>query len=443
MAAGTGSDSATHVIGDADRLPRGSLAMVWWSLCSAMWYLFLGAALAVQYGTRNALIGAALGVVSHGILGFLFTRYAIRSGASCFVLSRALFGAVGATLTSLLFFVTSTYYAVFESSIVVLAATRVFSGISGTVITLVVVAYSVVLVAGGVQRWLDKFNGALLPLYLGGLVAISGLALREYGYTDAWLDIGPSTPPAPTAWVNCFMAFFGQQSLMMCALDIGRFGRRADARWHALVSMGSPFYVIAFFVNTLVGIFLAGVGRFETVSETAVMDVCLTVLGGGVGLAFVWITQTRINTANYVLAATNLQAVVADRFGLEWHRLVCAAIVGAIAAGVMLAANIMQYILISLSYMAIVLISWVGVALAHITLPNAADPDALTRAAAEARAIDGGPLLAWGASAAVGYWMLQQGGLEAALSVPASFVVAIVGYRLARLTRTPVPDRAT
>lgn len=443
MAAGTASDSATHVIGDADRLSRGSLAMVWWSLCSAMWYLFLGAALAVQYGTRNALFGAALGIVSHGILGFLFTRYAIRSGASCFLLSRVLFGAIGATLTSLLFFVTSTYYAVFESQIVVLAAARVFSGIDGAVITLVVVAYSVLLVAGGVQRWLDKFNGALLPLYLGGLVVISALALRHYGYSDAWLDIGPSTPPPSTAWLNCFMAFFGQQSLMMCALDIGRFGRRQDERWHALVAFGSPFYVIAFFVNTLVGIFLAGVGRFETVSETAVMDVCLTVLGGGLGLAFVWVTQTRINTANYVLAATNLQAVVADRFGLQWHRLACAAIVGVIAASVMLATNIMQYILISLNYMAILLISWVGVALAHITLPESATPDSIAREAAEARAAEGGPLLAWAASAIVGYWMLQQEGVTAALSVPASFVVAIAGYRLARGRRAPAVDAAT
>lgn len=444
MAVGTGSDEATHVIADADRLPRGSLAMVWWSLCSAMWYLFLGAALAVQYGSRNALLGAALGVASHGILGFLFTQYAVRSGASCFVLSRALFGVVGATLTSLLFFVTSTYYAVFESSIVALAATRVFTGIGATAITVAIVAYSVVLVAGGVQRWLDRFNGALLPLYLGGLVAISGLALHQYGWSDAWLDIGPKTPPASTAWLNCFMAFFGQQSLMMCALDIGRFGRRDDARWHALVSMGSPFYAVAFFLNTLVGIFLAGIGRFDAVSETAVMDVCLTVLGGGLGLAFVWITQTRINTANYVLAATNLQAVVADRFGLRWHRLVCAAIVGAIVLAVMLAAaNIMQYILVSLSYMAIVLISWVGVALAHITLPEAAEPEALARAASRARAVEGGPLLAWGTSAVVGYALLQQGGLAAALSVPASFVVAIVGYRLTLGRRVAAPDPAT
>lgn len=443
MAAGTGADEATHVIAESERLPRGSLSMVWWSLCSAMFYLFLGAALALQYGTRNALIGAAMGVVSHGLLSFVFTRYAVRTGASCFLVSRAMFGAAGATLTSLLFFLTSTYYAVFESSIVVLAATTVFSNLNATVLTLCVVLYSVLLVAGGVQRWLDKFNGLLLPLYLGGLVVISALALRQYGYSDDWLAIGPATPPSSTAWVNCFMAFFGQQSLMMCALDIGRFGRRADERFHALVSFGSPFYVVAFFLNTLVGIFLAGVGGLATASEHAVMDVCLTVLGGGVGLAFVWVTQTRINTANYVLGATNLQAVLADRLGLRLHRLACAAIIGVIVAGVMLAANILQYILISLNYMAVILISWVGIALAHITQPGAADPDAVARAATDTRMADAGPLLAWAASAIVGYTLLQQEGLAAALSVPASFVVAIVGYRLARSGRAPQPDAAT
>ena len=40
---------------------------------------------------------------------------------------------------------------------------------------LIVFCYSVPLVFGSVQHWLDKFNGVLLPFYLLGLLAAVGL----------------------------------------------------------------------------------------------------------------------------------------------------------------------------------------------------------------------------------------------------------------------------
>lgn len=82
------SDIATQVVGDNDRIPRRALTMVWFSVCSALFYLLLGATLALKFGTRNALIGTVLGVIALSVLAFPFSRHAIRSGQSCYLLSR-------------------------------------------------------------------------------------------------------------------------------------------------------------------------------------------------------------------------------------------------------------------------------------------------------------------------------------------------------------------
>ena len=107
------SDTATEVVSSADRMSAGSLTMVWWSLCSAMFYLFLGATLALTFGTANALVGAGLGALAMSVLGYVFSRYAIRSGRSCYLLSRELFGTAGAALATLIFAVTAIYYAMY------------------------------------------------------------------------------------------------------------------------------------------------------------------------------------------------------------------------------------------------------------------------------------------------------------------------------------------
>jgi purine-cytosine permease-like protein len=429
--AGGHTDAATTVVTEFDRMGRGSLTMVWWSLCSAMFYLVLGGALALQFGTRNALIGAVLGVMSQSSLAYMFARYAIRTGQSSFLLSESLFGSSGAALTSLIFFLTTTYYAVFESSIVALAAASVIPSVSRTAICLVIVSYSVLLVAGPVQRFLDKFNGALLPVYLIGLAVTVVLAIGKYGYSDAWLHIGPPGGPSSTGWWSCFMAFFGQQLLMMCTLDFARFGRREDTSYHSLVAFGAPFYAVAFLMNSLVGIFLAGVARYSTVSETVVMDTCLAVLGGGAGLAFIWVTQTRINTANYFLAATNLQAVLGRTLRGSLPRLACAALVGVIVAGVLLFTDVIRYLLVALNYQGVILTAWVGVALAHIVADNRAMAAgaATGTAAKQVPLFNSRGLVAWACSAIVGLVMLQVGGNSATLSVPASLAVAWFAYR--------------
>jgi purine-cytosine permease-like protein len=430
------SDTATQLVSSADRMSAGSLTMVWWSLCSAMFYLFLGATLALTFGTTNALTGAVVGAVAMSVLGYLFARYAIRSGRSCYLLSRELFGTAGASLATLIFAVTAVYYALFESSVVAVAAAKVIPRLGYVSACVLIVGYSVLLVTGSIQQWLDKLNGVLLPVYLLGLAATVVLAIRQYGYSNAWLTIGPPAT-TPYGWWICSMAYFGLQLLMMCTLDFARFGRTADTGYLGLFAFGLPFYVVAFLVNSLVGIFLAAEASLANVSETVVMDVCLAVLGGPPGLFFVWATQTRINTANYFLSATNVQAFLRDIARIRVPRLLSAMIVGALVLAFLLSTNVLKYILVAVNYQAVILTAWVGVALAYIVGDRRKPAThATTDAPPQPPVFSARGLAAWAVSAGSGLILVSAGGALTTFSVPVTLSVAALGYWLPAALRT-------
>jgi purine-cytosine permease-like protein len=138
--------------------------MAFWSCCSAMAWIVIATTLASAYGTRNALIGLILTVLSYGAINFFIARYAIRTGLSVSLFSRVLFGRTGSALATLIFAATAIYYAVFEGSVIAVAATFLYGGLDYKIAALIVVLYSVPLVFGSVQHWLDKFNGVLLPI---------------------------------------------------------------------------------------------------------------------------------------------------------------------------------------------------------------------------------------------------------------------------------------
>jgi purine-cytosine permease-like protein len=85
--------------------------MAWWAVCSAMFYIVVGASLALSFGARNALIGMVLSVICYGLVNSILSRFAIRSGLSVALFSRLLFGSTGACLATLIFFSTAIYYA--------------------------------------------------------------------------------------------------------------------------------------------------------------------------------------------------------------------------------------------------------------------------------------------------------------------------------------------
>ncbi|MBP7002140.1 allantoin permease [Amaricoccus sp.] len=413
------------------RMGRLPLTMAWWSVCSAMFYLVVAASLALAYGSVNAITGIALSVVAYAAVNAVLARYAIRTGLSVSLLSRVLLGRSGAAIATLIFFATAIYYAVFEGSVIAVALSQTFAGLAYPVAGLIVVVYSVALIFGSIQNWLDKFNGVLLPLYLLGLIAAVVLAITEYGYSNAWLTLGPEGGAPAGGWWDCFVAFMGVWVLMMYTFDYARFGARKDSDYHAFFNFGAPFYLVAFLLNGLVGIFLAASLPTEGgVTEVSVV-LAIVKLMGLAGLAFVWISQTRINTANYYLAAVNMESFAETAFGLKLPKAVWACVVG-LAVYLLMLADVFAYILQALAYQGIFVVAWVAIALTHILSgvyervlggDMVVDRDRVP-------SINPGGLLSWFGAAAVGLILHEAGGSLASWSAPATFVVAVVVYRL-------------
>jgi cytosine permease len=115
---------------------------------------------------------------------------------------------------------------------------------------LIVVTYSVVFVLGSIQRWLDMFNGVLLPFNVIGLVTAVATAISCYGLNDHWLKLGPAGGAFSLAGVwYSFTYFIGVWTVFMYTFDYARFGKLQDSAYHANIDFGWPFYIVTFLVN--------------------------------------------------------------------------------------------------------------------------------------------------------------------------------------------------
>lgn len=427
-------DSSVSSVPSHARMGRLSLSMAWWAVCSAMFYIVVGASLALAYGARNAIFGMLLSVLCYGLINAVISRYAMRTGLSVALFSRVLFGSLGASLATLIFFSTAIYYAVFEGSVIAVALNHLYPEVSYSLAALLVVLYSVPLIFGGVQHWLDRFNGVLLPFYLFGLLAAVALSIGEYGYQPQWLDFGPAHPPAG-GWWDCFSAYMGVWVLMMFTFDYARFGKPEDAAWHGRWNFGMPFYLVTFLLNGMAGIYLASsIPQDGALSEVTVVLAILKLMGLW-GLLFVWVTQTRINTANYYLATVNMQAFFAEVFRLRASSLVWAVVVGAAVYALMLA-DVFAWLLKALAWQGVFVVAWVGVAMAHI-LGKAPLP------AGEPARLNGVGLAAWLCGALLGFALMEVGGSLQSFSAPLTFLVSAGVYAGLRRRRIPQPTIAS
>lgn len=421
------SDYAMHPVPADQRMGRFSLTMAWWGVCSAMFYIVVAATLAKQFGTLNAIIGMLMSVVAYGLINGVISRYAIRTGLSVALFSRVLFGNFGAALATFIFFATALYYGVFESSVMAVALVNYFPSISMEMAYLIVVVYGVVLIFGSIQAWLDKLNGVLLPFYLLGLLAAVVLAVTTYGYSNDWLSIIPETGWSSTGWWDCFTYYMGVWILMMYTFDYARFGQLADSGYHARFNFGMPFYLVTFFLSGVAGIFLANTIAAE--GEAGVVLSLLKLMGFW-GLVFVWVTQTRINTANFHLATNNLHAFVGRLMGMRLHRWMWAVLVGVLAYIIMLA-DVFTYILQALAYQGVFVVAWVGVALVHIMAPTY---DRLFTGQIEYHhdrvpAFNPGGITAWFSGTLIGLLFMHVGSLQT-FSAPATFIASALVYAM-------------
>lgn len=424
------SDPNQELVANEDRATKGSLTMAWWGVCSAMFYLVIGIAMAENYGTKNAIIGLLISCVAYGIINGIITRYAIRTGMSVALFSRVLFGHKGAALATLIFFATAMYYAVFEGSVIAVTFSQTYPSVPYWIAALIVVAYSVPMIMGSVQNWLDKLNGILLPFYIIGLIAAVVMATNEYGYSSAWLSLGPEEA-LPFGWWNVAVYYMGIWVLMMYTFDYARYGKQEDSKFLSWFNFGIPFYLVAFFLSGLVGIYLVSTIPLEGELSEVSITLGLVKVMGVFGLIFVVISQTRINTANYLLATTNLQAFLKDTINIKIPKFVGALLIGTFIFVLMLL-DVFSYLLQALAYQGIFVVAWVAIALTHILYPKREDIFGAVPIIDPQRlpAFDKSGLVAWIVASIVGIVLMNLGGSWINWYATLTFITATILYAI-------------
>ncbi|MFC9556426.1 purine-cytosine permease family protein [Rhodococcus sp. NPDC056960] len=415
---------------ESQRAPRWSLTMAWWAMFSAMFWLYIASASSDAVGVPNTLIGMTLTIATYGIVNRILSRYAARTGLSVESFSRRMFGPIGSILAPLVFAATALYYGVFEGSIVAVALQDYFGG-DLRIWYLVCVIYMIPLVLGGVATWLDKINGILLPFYVIGLVGVIAAATVKQGYPHQWLDSVPTTGPLP-GWLTSYLIYMGVWVMMMYTFDYARLAKPRDSAFHGTVTFGWVFYLFTFGVNGLIGIYILECWGIAG-SESGVVQAIINSLGVA-GVVLILISQTRINTANYYLASSNLQ-VLADRtLRITSPRAVWVLVAGILAYLFMLT-DVLSYLLKALAWQGVLVTAWVAIALVHIAMHR-------RDRAASARNVAGAGAMAWLLASAIGIAAtVQTTYAELAQLAPiitVAFAASLYWLSCSRMVRTPI-----
>ncbi|NDK88161.1 allantoin permease [Gordonia desulfuricans] len=436
-AAALANDFANQRVPLKYRMSARSLAGAWWAFASAMFWLIFAALVAETVGTKDALIGMGLSVVAYGLINWLISIYAARTGTTVNIFSTALFGKVGGLLAPLLLAVTAIWFATLEGSVIAVAFKQFFGFWDIRIWYLIVVLYSVPLVIGSVRTFLDKFNRYLLPFYIAGLTAAVLWTIIEHGYSNDWLrHEGAVHTAGGPGWIWAFTAFMGDWVLMMATWDYARFGRpeRKQERINGVYSFGPVFYFFTIVVNGLVGIFVAFTIPTDGPLNEASAVIGIVSLMGFWGLLLVWISQTRINTANFFLAATNLQNTATGVLGLAVSRRVWVVVVGVVVYLVMLS-NVLTFIVQALAYQALFTVTWTAVVVVRIVWglfrDRRADDVVDASPQAPVPTVRWFGLIGWLSGAAVGCLMLALGGQASAAwtwALPSALAISCVVY---------------
>ncbi|MFI0350006.1 purine-cytosine permease family protein [Actinomadura sp. 9N407] len=401
-------DYARHAVPLTARVPRFKLLMANWSLLSAMVWLFYGALVSSLVGTRQAIIGLVATVAVYAVLNWYMTAWGIRTGLNATLLSRRMFGTYGAVLTALLLAANSTYYAVFESSVLAEAFHLHFGGPGIRWWYLIVIVALMPLMLGSVQTWMDRINGILLPVYVVGVVAAVIVAAVQHGGQSDWLSFDGVVPPAARpvpGWLMAFTLYMGIWLLMPTTVEFARLAKPADLRFHQHVTFGWVYFLWLFLVNGLAGIFLVRtVLPTEPAAEVGVIRAIVGVLGIW-GVLLITVTQVRVNTLNYYLASMNWGRLFGRLFGLRLPRVIWVLAVAVLAFLLMLT-DVFSYLQKALSWQGVFLVSWVGIVVTHFALSPRDRRDGPEFRPGRLPAVTPG-LGVWIVSSAVGIWLTQ------------------------------------
>lgn len=389
--------------------------------------------MALAVGTVNALIGIALAVVVQGFTNYVLVPYAIRTGTTVNLLSRILFGNLVSTLAVLILALTAVFYATFEGSVIAVAFFEYFGGLPLQLWYLVVVLYSIPLVFGGIRIWLDKFNGVLLPFYVIGLVGAVIWMIAAFGYSNEWLTYTPESVQVDgPGWLFAFITYMGIYILTMYMWDFARYGREEDSGFHSMVTFGPIFYFFTYFVNGVIGIFFA----LNIPTEGPLTELSgvlgMIALMGLFAVAPVWVSQTRINTANFYIASLNFESFFGRVLYLKLSRVFWAVVVGILVYLFMLV-DVFDVLLLALQYQAILIVAWVAIALTHVVWSRLSSSDKAHWDWRPGRipSINWGGVGAWALATLVGVLLLELGGSAGAFwSSIATFFVAYAAYTM-------------
>lgn len=405
------TDAMAREGNDDDQMGRLSLAMAWYGIASAFFFVYIGAAMAVAYGTVNAIIGVVLSIIVYWLINAVLSKYAINNRTTVAQFSRTILGTAGSTIATIIFALVAIYYAVFEGSIIAYAFMTFFGG-EMWMWSLIVVIYSTPLVFGGARRFIDKLNGWLMPIYFFGLVAAVIWAGVVYGASDAWIthDVGPIPfSMGGPGWLNVFAGYMGVWIMMMFTMDYAALGKRKDIKFHQNVTFGWVFYTLAYGFAAFVGIFLTFTIPGVEVSETGLAGGLVSMMGI-LGLIVIWVSQTRINTANYYLGTANLKAF-GERLRIRLPNVVWL-IITAIIIYLLMLLPIVQYLLLALAYQGVLVTAWVAIALTHILMSKGKGQEHAAIEDRHYRAFNSNGLIAWIAGTVVGLVFLQFGNID-------------------------------
>lgn len=427
-------DYTDHVVPLTARQSKRKVLGSWWSIASAMAFLYYGALAASLAGTRQALIGLALVVAAFSLLCAVVSNASVRRGLNSMLLTRQVFGIRGAALTPLICGLGALYYAVFESSVMAAALHAYFRVFDIRVWYAVVIVGMLPMMLGGMQTWLNKLNNWSLPIYFFGVAAAVVAAGVRFGWSGNWFT---TTPPSAAhsslpGWLATFVLFMGNWLLVADTPEFARFGRPADRRFHANVTFGWAFYALAYGFNGLAGILVVALAAPTTsVAESAVTTGIVASLGVA-GLLVVVVSQIRINSANFYVASMCLERVVSHFSRRNLPRRAWVVLL-AIVTFLLMFTNVFSYIATALAWQGIVTVSWVGIVVTHLLVVPDEPEIRATRLPAVSRGF-----AVWVASAAVGLATLEFGsGAPAALAPVASLVVSVLLY----LTQVPAIKR--
>ncbi|MBB4683848.1 SCP2 sterol-binding domain-containing protein [Amycolatopsis jiangsuensis] len=428
-------DYAAHVVPKTARSGRWSMSMAWYALASAMAWLITAGVAAVAVGPVNALIGAAASVVAYSVLCAAMSTYAARTGTSINLFSRTLFGLRGGAIATLVLFLIAIFYATFEGSVVAHAFRLSTGSLPMWFWYLAVVAYSVPLAIGGVRAFLDKFNGALLPVYIIGMAVAVFWTITAKGYRTDWLHTGGGTADvAGPGWLYSFTLYMGVWVLMMFAGDMARHAKVEDLRFHRWFTFGPVFHGFTLLLNAFVGIFLAEHLVAGELTELSAVDGMIALMGGW-AVVFIWVTQTRINTANYYVASSNLANLAGRLVRRSIPRWLWVVGVGVLVYLLMLQ-DVISKLQIALEYSAIITVAWVGVVVAYMLWAKVRGiaPEHLEYRPGRVPPVHRPAVLTWTIGTAAGVVLLTVcGPFGATWYAPATFLIAFAGYSAALL----------